>query len=125
VISSRVVDDTGTAMPIRLFAFALALLLAACKSSGPTKEEQDAAKNTVDCDHGGDRVVIRFEDGEARMLMPDATRVILYQLPSASGVRYTNGMFELRGRGLDLQLTRDGVTVRMICTAYEIPVKAE
>ena len=112
-------------MQIRLFAFALALLLAACKSSGPTKEEQDAAKNTVDCDHGGDRVVIRFEDGEARMLMPDATRVILYQLPSASGVRYTNGMFELRGRGLDLQLTRDGVTVRMICKAYEIPVKAE
>ena len=57
----------------------------------------------------GERIVIRFDVGEARLLMPDGNRVALYQIPAASGVRYSNGIIELRGKGMDLELVRDGV----------------
>jgi len=43
----------------------------------------------------------------------------------ATGLRYTNGLMELRGTGLDLQLSRDRITMKMICKAYEIPPKKE
>jgi membrane-bound inhibitor of C-type lysozyme len=101
------------------------LLLAACQSSGPTKEELEAAKNTIDCDYGGERIIIRFAEGEARLLMPDGTRVVLYQVPVATGLRYTNGLMELRGTGLELQLARDRITMKATCKAYEIPTKKE
>jgi|KBSMisStaDraftv2_1062788.scaffolds.fasta_scaffold04774_5 membrane-bound inhibitor of C-type lysozyme len=106
-------------------AVAAAVLCAACQSSGPTKEEIDAAKSTLDCDHAGDRILIRFADGEARMLMPDGTRIILYQVAMASGMRYTNGLIELRGRGMDLELSRERQTVRMACKQYELPPKKD
>ncbi|HEY3180208.1 MAG TPA: hypothetical protein VGL25_15165 [Casimicrobiaceae bacterium] len=109
----------------RFLLIAATLSFAACQSSGPTKEELEAAKNTIDCDYGGERIVIRFADGEARLLMPDGTRVILYQIAAASGLRYTNGLMELRGTGLDLQLARDRITMKMICKPYEIPPKKE
>ena len=98
------------------------LALAACQQ-GPTKEEIEAAKNTIDCDRQGERIVIRFADAEARLLMPDGTRVILYQVPSGSGIRYLNGLMELRGKGMDLDLTREQTAVRMHCKAYELPKK--
>jgi membrane-bound inhibitor of C-type lysozyme len=101
------------------------LLLAACQSSGPTKEEIEAAKNTIDCDYGGERIVIRFAEGEARLLMPDGTRTVLYQVPVATGLRYTNGLMELRGTGLELQLVRDRSTMKATCKPYEIPAKKE
>ncbi len=104
-----------------LLALAAAALCTACQSNGPTKEEIEAAKSTLDCDHAGDRILIRFADGEARMLMTDGTRVILYQVSVASGMRYTNGLIELRGRGMDLELSRDRQTVRMACKQYELP----
>ena len=88
-------------------ALLIAGLLLGC-SSGPTKEEQEAAKNTVACDNGGERIVIRFEPGEARLLMPGGERVTLYQVPSAAGVRYTNGAIDLLGKGVDLRMARDG-----------------
>jgi membrane-bound inhibitor of C-type lysozyme len=103
-------------------AAALALLLAACQS-GPSKEELEAAKNTVDCQRGDDRLVIRFDEGEARVLMPDATRIVLYQVPQASGLRYTNGLIELRGKGLELTWIRDGLATALTCKQYEIPKK--
>ena len=109
----------------RLAWIAAATLVAACQSSGPTKDEIEAAKQTVDCDYGGERIVIRFAEGEARLLMPDGTRVILYQVAAATGLRYTNGMLDLRGAGLDLQLQRDRITIKMICKPYEIPPKKE
>jgi len=109
----------------RLLPFILVLSIVACKDPGPTKEEQDIAKKTIDCDLAGERILIRFEEGEARLLMPDATRPILYQVPTSSGLRYTNGFVDLRGRGLEMQLTRDGVTMKMICKQYEIPKKPE
>lgn len=102
-----------------------AIVLAACQSSGPTKEEIEAAKNTIDCDFGGERIVIRFADGEARLLMTDGTRVILYQVTAATGLRYTNGLFDLRGNGLEFLFQRDRITMKGICKAYEIPPKKE
>ena len=98
------------------------LALAACQQ-GPTKEEIEAAKNTIECDRQGERILIRFADAEARLLMPDGTRVVLYQVPSGSGVRYLNGLMELRGKGMDLDLTREQTVVRMKCKAYELPKK--
>jgi membrane-bound inhibitor of C-type lysozyme len=109
----------------RLLPFILVLSIVACKDPGPTKEEQEIAKKTIDCDLAGDRVLIRFEEGEARLLMPDATRPILYQVASASGLRYTNGYIDLRGRGMELQLTRDAITMKMTCKPYELPAKKE
>jgi membrane-bound inhibitor of C-type lysozyme len=98
-------------------------VLTGCQNE-PTKEEIEAAKNTVDCERPGERIVIKFEDGEARLLMPDATRVILYQVPSGSGFRYINGLMELRGKGrMDLELTREQQAVHLTCKPYEIPKK--
>ncbi len=114
-------------MPTRTSLLALACIavaaLAACQSGGPTREEEEAARSTVECDHGGQRILIRFTEGEARLLMPDATRVILYQVPVVSGLRYTNGLWELRGHDLALELTQDRQTVRMICKPYQLPQK--
>ncbi len=99
-----------------------ACLLCACQQ-GPTKEEIEAAKNTVDCERPGERIVIRFAEGEARLLMADGTRVVLYQVPSGSGIRYLNGLMELRGKGMDLELTREQAAVHLKCKPYEIPKK--
>jgi hypothetical protein len=41
----------------------------------------------------------------------------------ASGLRYTNGLWELRGRDLSLELSQERQTVRMICKPYELPKK--
>lgn len=97
-------------------------LVVGCQQ-GPTKEEIEAAKNTVDCERPDERIVIRFEEGEARLLMPDGTRVVLYQVPSGSGIRYLNGLMELRGKGMDLELVRDQASVHLKCKPYELPQK--
>jgi len=78
-------------------------LLAACVDKAG-KEEEEAAKNTFVCRLEGERVVIRFDSGTARMLLPTGDTVALYQIPSASGVRFSNGNLELRGKGTDLTL---------------------
>ena len=101
---------------------AAALLVCACKT-GPTQEEIDAAKQTIDCHRGDERIVIRFTDNEARLLMPDSSRVILYQVTVPTGMRYTNGLWDLRGAGLDFTLVRDGAASTLACKAYEIPKK--
>jgi membrane-bound inhibitor of C-type lysozyme len=100
----------------------IAIALAGCQT-GPTKEDIEAAKATIDCERAGERIVIRFADGEARLLMPDASRVILYQVPSGSGVRYINGLMELRGKGLDMELLREQQAVHFTCKPYELPKK--
>ena len=46
--------------------------------------------------------------------MPEGNRVILYQIPVASGVRYSNGTYELRGKGMDLQFIRDGAAIPVL-----------
>ncbi|MEP7207820.1 MAG: MliC family protein [Casimicrobiaceae bacterium] len=85
----------------------LGALLGGC-SNKPTKEEEEAARNTFACESVADRIVIRFDRGEARLLLPGGDRVTLYQVPSVSGIRFTNGSMDLRGKGTDLQLGRDG-----------------
>jgi membrane-bound inhibitor of C-type lysozyme len=85
----------------------IVMLVVACTAT-PTKEEEEAAKNTWSCTAAGERVVIRFDVGEARLLMPDGNRVFLYQIPAASGVRFSNGQIELQGKGMDLELVRMG-----------------
>ena len=105
-------------LPLMLAAAAVA----ACQQQGPTKEELEAAKNTVDCERAGERIVIRFDEGEARLLMPDGTRVVLYQVPSGSGIRYLNGLMELRGKGMDLELVQLGNPTHLKdCQPFSVP----
>ena len=109
----------------RIVAIALVagtLLATSGCSSKPSKEEEEAARNTFACQLRGERVVLRFDAGEARLLMPGGERVVLYQLPTASGVRFSNGTMELRGKGTDLQLSNDAGTVPLVdCQPYAVP----
>jgi membrane-bound inhibitor of C-type lysozyme len=110
---------------VRRFACATLAALAVACQQGPTKDEIEAAKKTYDCDHAGDRILIRFDEGEARMLMPDGSRVVLYPVQTGSGSRYTNGYYDLRGSGFNLTLQHDRATVRMICKQYQLPAAKE
>jgi len=109
-------------MRLRLIALFVIAFLAACQS-GPSKDEIEAAAKTIDCARADERIVIRFDEGEARLLMPDGTRVILYQVQVASGLRYTNGLMDLRGKGFDFTLVREGIVATLTCKQYEIPKK--
>ena len=112
-------------MPPRLSyaSLCVAAALAGCQTAGPSKEELEAARDTIDCQRPGERIVVKFADGEARILLPDATRVILYQVPTASGLRYINGLMELRGKGMEMELLREQQAVHFTCKPYEIPKK--
>ena len=99
-----------------------ALALCACQS-GPSKEDLETAKQTIDCHRDDERILIRFVEGEARLLMADDSRVVLYQVQVASGTRYTNGLLDLRGKGLDYTLAQDGTAAKLVCKHYEIPKK--
>jgi membrane-bound inhibitor of C-type lysozyme len=102
-------------------ACSFAAVVAACADS-PSREAQEAAKNTFACQLSGERLVVKFEGDEARLLMPNGDRVILYQVPMGSGIRYTNGTLDLRGKGMDLQLIRNGnLTPLVDCQPYLPP----
>ena len=95
--------------------------LGACADT-PSKEAQEAARNTFACQLDGQRLVMKFDSGEARLLMPDGDRVILYQVPMGSGIRYTNGDLDLRGKGMDLLLIRNGNATQLAdCKPYLPP----
>ena len=65
---------------------------------------------------------VRSFTREARLLLPGGDRVTLYQIAAASGVRYTNGLLELRGKGMELQLVRDGTAATLEgCQPYVVP----
>jgi hypothetical protein len=84
-------------------------LLAACENP-QKKREEELAKNTFACQLNGERFVVRFVEGEARILLPGAQRVTLYQISTGSTgsiVRYSNGAMELRGRGTELTFIVD------------------
>ena len=99
----------------------MASALAACADT-PSREAQEAAKNTFACQLAGERLVMKFDSGEARLLMPDGDRVVLYQVPMGSGIRYTNGNLDLRGKGMDLQLIRNGNPTQLVdCQPYLPP----
>lgn len=106
-----------------LVAFlALAALLAACDALNPQKKrEEELARNTFACTFNGERFVVRFTEGEARVLLA-GQRINLYQIPvgaTGSLVRYSNGSMELRGRGTELTFIVDSVpTVLQNCEPY-------
>jgi membrane-bound inhibitor of C-type lysozyme len=111
-------------MSLSFRPFVLALVavsvLGACENPQKKKEEE-LAKNTFACQLNGERLVVRFVEGEARMLMSGAQRVTLYQLPTTSGVRYSNGTLELRGRGTELQMLQNGTTTPLRdCEPYAV-----
>ncbi|HSV17180.1 MAG TPA: hypothetical protein VLR71_02145 [Casimicrobiaceae bacterium] len=107
---------------VRSCVVVLVALLGACQNA-PSKDEVEAAKKTIDCMRGEDRILIRFEEGEARLLMPDATRINLYQVQVPAGLRYTNGLMDLRGKGLEFTLVTDGTPATLTCKQYELPKK--
>ena len=105
---------------LRWIPVVAALALTGCENPQKKKEEE-AAKNTFACQMNGERLVLRFADGEARLLMPSAQRITLYQIPTAAGLRYSNGTIELRGKGTDLQLSQDGSTTALKdCEPYAV-----
>lgn len=100
---------------------ALALFVAGCEHKA-SKEEEEAAKNTITCQLAGDRLVIRFESGEVRMLTATAEAITLYQIPSGAVMRYSNGNLELRGKGMEWTLSDLGVVTTLeSCKRYEAP----
>lgn len=78
-------------------ALACALLAAAC--GAPEKQPDVVSQDTIACVLDGQRLVIRFLPDEVRMLTPEGERVTLQKVPASSGVRYTNGLVEIRGGG--------------------------
>lgn len=119
--SPRTMASISRSRPLVVLAcIAAAIALSACKT-GPTKEELEAARESIDCHHGGQHYVIRFTEAEARILLPEGKRAILYQVPAGSGVRYMNGDLELRGKGLDMTLFRYQGAVRLDCKPFELP----
>lgn len=104
-------------------AIAGALLLCACATGG---DEMELSTDTYACKLQGQRIVIRFTEQEARILMPpDENKVTLYQVSTLNGVRYTNGMMELRGAGTDLTLVRDNLSVSLTgCEPLKVPKKS-
>jgi hypothetical protein len=106
-----------------LVAAMVALALAACADKA-SKEEQEAAKNTIVCHLQGERLVIRFDIGEARMLMPGGDRIVLYQVQNVEALRYSNGDLELRGKGTEFMLVDHLRAVQYPladCAPYSLP----
>jgi membrane-bound inhibitor of C-type lysozyme len=107
--------------PALLAVLVLGLFASSCAEM-KKKEQEEAAKNTFACQLDGERLLVKFDSGEARLLLPGGDRVILYQIAAASGVRYTNGFLELRGKGMDLQLIRESAATRLVdCLPYVPP----
>lgn len=103
------------------FAIVAAALVAAC-ASPPEKPEEVPSLDTYECMLEGERWLVRFTDQEARLLTPQGERINLYQIVSGSGVRFTNGLIELRGKGADLTLIRDNFARQMVgCKPLMIP----
>src|SRR5678816_2793870 len=76
-----------------MLVVAVAALLTACENPFQKKREEELAKTTFACQLNGERFVVRFAEGEARVLLPGAERVTLYQIPTGSTgsmVRYSN-----------------------------------
>ena len=66
---------------------ALAIFAATGCADKPSKEEQEAAKNTFACTLAGERLVVRFDAGEARLLMPGGERAGRYSASHFMTVR--------------------------------------
>ena len=106
-------------------AFVFGVQLAGCEHQIAKDAAEDAAKPTFICQLAGERLIIRFEPGEVRLLTSNADRITLYQIPAASGIRYSNASLELRGKGMDLVLIDNGVPSNLEgCVPYVAPKPA-
>ena len=106
------------------FAAIAAFAALACAGCASTEEkpEEVASTDTFECLLEGERWLVRFVDQEARLLTPGGERINLYQIATGSGVRFTNGLVELRGRGMELTLIRDNFARQMEgCKPLMIP----
>ncbi|MEO8484778.1 MAG: hypothetical protein ABI585_00430 [Betaproteobacteria bacterium] len=98
----------------RKFAIPIALALLSAACGAPEKQPDVTSQDTIACELSGQRIVIRFLPDEVRMLTPEGERVTLQKVPASSGVRYTNGLVEVRGGGgsptmpAGLSYVRDG-----------------
>ena len=107
---------------LRAAALLAAALLAAACVGNPEKPEEEPSKDTFECMLEGGRWLVRFVDQEARLLTPQGERINLYQIASGSGVRFTNGLIELRGRGTQLTLIRDNFARDLLgCKPVMVP----
>jgi hypothetical protein len=86
----------------------------------------ETSKDTFGCKLNGQRIVVRFTEQEARILMPPDERLVtLYQVSTQNGVRYTNGMMDLRGSTSDLTLIRDNTATALTdCEPLKVPKKS-
>jgi membrane-bound inhibitor of C-type lysozyme len=106
-------------------AIVLTIQLAGCEHQAAKDAAEDAAKPTFACELAGERLIMRFEPGEVRLLTSNADRITLYQIPAASGIRYNNATLELRGKGMDLVLIENGVATKLEgCVPYVAPKPA-
>ncbi|MCL2309876.1 MAG: MliC family protein [Proteobacteria bacterium] len=104
----------------------VAVALSGCDIlSQQKREEENAIKNTVDCQYSGERLLVRFDRDEVRVLMPDSSRMYLYRMPSSRGVLYTNGEFELLGKGTDITFGPVGDTGKLECKPYSVDDKEQ
>jgi hypothetical protein len=109
-------------LALRAAALTLSVALAACQHDMKRQEEEEAARNTVVCEYAGERLLIRYDVAEARLLFPGGDRVSLYEIPVPVGKRFSNGNYELRGRGMDLELLRNGAATLLVdCKQYVLP----
>ena len=116
------VSAVGRHRVLMAMALALAAQLAGCEHQAAKDAAEDAAKPTFLCQLAGERLIIRFEPGEVRLLTSNADRITLYQIPAASGIRYNNASLELRGKGMDLVLIENGVATKLEdCAPYVAP----
>jgi hypothetical protein len=96
--------------------------IAACDHMKPSKEEEEAVKNTFACKLNGERLVIRFDVGEARMLTSTGEKITLYQISTPNMLRFSNGNLELRGNIPNLSLIEYGVAAKLDdCQPYVAP----
>ena len=113
---------TGRHPALVAAAFVLAVQLAGCEHQAAKDAAEDAAKPTFICQLAGERLIIRFEPGEVRLLTSNADRITLYQIPAASGIRYNNASLELRGKGTQLELIQNGVSTQLVdCQPVPVP----
>ncbi|RKE85121.1 MliC family protein [Rhizobium sp. AG855] len=66
----------------------------------PGQSRAAAIKYTCD---GGDVLTVAFSESSAELTLPDGVKVSLPQQQAASGFWYSNGGYELRGKGEELQ----------------------
>jgi hypothetical protein len=97
----------------------VAVVISGCDHFADKRKEEEAIKNTVDCQYQGERLLVRFDRDEVRVLMPEGDRMYLYRVPSSRGVLYTNGDFELLGKGTDVTFGRAGGTSKLECKPYQ------